>query len=86
MAPPVEHDAAPEMSACERHHALEARAHECAALSDEIKQTIDQRGVDMLASISESGMDGSTPVDAEALCEEEIEYLMKVAGAACDLR
>jgi hypothetical protein len=78
-------DAEIEITACERHHALETRARECTALSDEIEQQIEQRAIDMLATISESGMDDSTPVDREALCEEEIEYLLRVAGTPCAL-
>jgi len=39
----------------------------------------------MDASISESGMEGSTPVDEDRLCEEEADYIVKVAKQRCGL-
>lgn len=84
-APPAP-DAAPEESACARHTALHARVDSCTQLSDEVRQQIVQRDTDMGATISESGMEGATPVDEEQLCEEEIEFLLRVAAEPCGLR
>ena len=76
---------APEVTACERYRSLMDQATACTQLSDEIRQSITQRENDMLASISESGMDDSTPVDHEALCDDEVTYLLRV-GSPCGLK
>ncbi|GEM_PF-3961394 len=75
---------AAEVTACERYRSLLDQASACTQLSDEIRQSITQRGIDMEASVSESGMDDSTPVDPEALCEDEVAYLVRV-GSPCGL-
>lgn len=82
-APPA--DTAPELTACQRYEELGAKVDACQGLSDEIKQGIAQRRTDTMASISESGMDDSTPVDPEALCEQDAAYLLRVAKQPCGL-
>ena len=76
---PVE---APEKSACARYQELLEKIEACTTISDENRQHIQQIDVDMRASVSESGMDGSSPVDPEALCEDNIPYVEK-SGAGC---
>ncbi len=80
--PPAE---VPEQTACERYEALGAKVDACGGLSEEIRQGIEQVRTDTLASISESGMDGSTPVDREELCEKDTAYLLRVAKQTCGL-
>jgi hypothetical protein len=81
-APAPEPVDAPEKSACARYEELLDRIHDCTTISDENRQYIQQIDTDMKASISESGMDGSSPVDPEAMCEENIPYVQK-SGAGC---
>jgi hypothetical protein len=84
--PAVEPDDPPEITACARYYAIEKQIDACTALTDEVRQDLQQRRTDMGAAISESGMDDSTPVDEEAMCEEESEYVLRVAGAPCKLQ
>lgn len=81
-APPPEPIEAPEKSACARYQELLAKIQACTTLSDEDRQYVQQIDIDMQASISESGMEGSTPVDAESMCEDNIPYIEK-RGARC---
>ncbi len=80
------HDAAiAAESSCDRYATLMAAVESCAALSDATRQDLVQWQTDTLAARSESGMDGSTPVDEEALCDEAVEHVLAVAKQPCGL-
>jgi hypothetical protein len=82
---PIDASAVAESSPCERYHALRAKADACTALSDEARQDLQQWETDMLAAVSESGMDDSTPVDEDRQCEEAANHILEVAKQLCDL-
>ena len=82
---PIDAAAVADPSPCERYQALRAKADACAALSEEARQDLQQWETDMRASVSESGMDGSTPVDEDRLCEEAADHILEVAKQPCDL-
>ena len=84
-APPLAVVEEPEVTECQRYHALRGKTADCEALSDEVRRDLEQWDTDMLASVSESGMDGSTPVDEERLCEEAADHIVKVATQPCGL-
>ena len=83
-APPVE-EASDTESSCGRYATLMAIVESCTALSDAARQDLVQWQTDTLAAISESGMEGSTPVDEEAMCEEAVEHVIEVAKQPCGL-
>lgn len=93
VAPPANRVAAPPPadasvdaeSPCARYEALKAKADACTALSDEARQDLQQWDTDMGASISESGMEGSTPVDEDRLCDEAADHVLAVAKQPCGL-
>jgi hypothetical protein len=72
-------------SPCARYYALKAKADACTSLSDDARQDLQQWDTDLGASISESGMEGSTPVDEERLCDEAAEHVLEVAKQPCGL-
>ena len=74
-----------EPSQCARYHELRRKADACTVLSEEVRQDLQQWETDMMASVSESGMDNSTPVDEERLCEEAADHILKVAKQPCSL-
>jgi hypothetical protein len=79
-------DAAPATeSSCGRYAELMAAVESCTALSEEARQDLVQWQTDTLAAISESGMDDSTPVDEEALCDEAAQHVLAVAKQTCGL-
>ena len=80
VADDAEDDAEPE---CARYHELFARLDACTQLSEEDRQALVQQDTDMLASRSESGLDGSSPYDSEAGCADGTEVLMRVAAKPC---
>lgn len=81
-APAPDEAEAPD-EACARYHALFAKLDACRQLSEEDRQRLVQQDTDMLASQSESGMDGDSPYDAEAGCEDGVAFLVRVAAAPC---
>jgi hypothetical protein len=74
-----------EPSQCVRYGELSGKAAKCTALSEEARQDLERWDIDMLARVSESGMDGSSPVDEEALCEKAADHIIKVAKEPCGL-
>ena len=82
--PPVEVEVE-EPSPCKRYHELFSKAEACTALSEDQHRDLQQWETDMEASVSESGMDGSSPVDEEKLCEEAADHIIKVAKQPCGL-
>ncbi len=69
-------------SACSRYQALVTKISACTAISDADRRHVETIDTDMMAKVSESGMDDSSPVDEEALCESAIPYVEK-SGRNC---
>jgi hypothetical protein len=78
-APPA--DAAPNKP-CDLYEALYKKATACTALSKEVRDILEQRHSDHVASIAENGLDGSH-YDADEGCTSETAELQRVAAKPC---